>query len=141
MKRLLIILVILFLSACSEEIVIPEDIVKIGDYVISVEIPDTVEEKKQGLMYREHLDDNAGMLFVFERKGFHGFWMKNTLIPLDLIYIAENGIITEIKENFQPCKIDDCEVYVPQYGSKYVLEVNAGFVEEKGINIGDEVVI
>lgn len=102
-----------------------------------VEIVRTEEEKKTGLMNREHLDPDDGMLFLFENKGVYNFWMKNTLIPLDIIWIDENKKVVFIKENAMPCNFEDCEVFYPNQKAKYVLEINGGLAEKYGIKVGD----
>ena len=87
-------------------------------------------------MYRTSLEENHGMLFVFEEEKQRIFWMKNTQIPLDIIFVEADGIIVDIKENFEPCVVDDCEKYNSQ-PALYALEVNAGFVAEHGIVVRD----
>ena len=69
-----------------------------------VELARTESERDQGLMYRKELDKNKGMLFIFDKEGIYPFWMKNTLIPLDMIWIDSNNKIVFIAQNVQPCK-------------------------------------
>jgi hypothetical protein len=88
-------------------------------------------------MYREKLDANAGMLFIFEQEGSYGFWMKNTLIPLDIIWLDKTKKVVYIKKNALPCSGDPCPVFQPQHNAFYVLEVNAGIVDEIGLAEGD----
>ncbi|MDP3766246.1 MAG: DUF192 domain-containing protein, partial [Nanoarchaeota archaeon] len=107
---------------------------------INVEIADDNEERMKGLMFRERLDENAGMLFVFEDEQYQAFWMKNTLIPLDIIFIGKNLEIVDI-ENAVPCKIGDCALYKSSKPSTYVLEVNSGFSARNNIKMGDKLVI
>lgn len=104
-----------------------------------VEIVKTVVERERGLMFRESLNSNSGMLFVFDRVGIYNFWMKNTLIPLDIIWIDENMNVVYLKENTVPCKVENCEIYIPEKEALYVLEINAGEAEKNMIKIGDEV--
>ncbi len=111
------------------------------DFCFKVELARTKEERERGLMYRKKLDDNAGMLFIFEKKGMYGFWMKNTLIPLDIIWLDDDGVIVYIKENAKPCKHILCPVIMPNKKAKYVLEVNAGKVKELGIKLGDQILL
>ena len=105
---------------------------------MNIEIADNYEERRQGLMFREKLDENSGMLFIFESSGEYDFWMKNTLIPLDIIWINEDYKIVDIQKAV-PCMDVACRSYIPNGEARYVLEVNSGFAEENGINIGDEV--
>jgi len=104
----------------------------------SIEIADTPEKRAQGLMFRQELPNDKGMLFVFERQGIYGFWMKNTLISLDIIWINKEQEIVFIKENVLPCKTDICESINPEKEAKYVLELNAGILENIGLKIGDK---
>ena len=105
----------------------------------NVEIANTLEEKRIGLMNRKYLDPNNGMLFVFDQASVYNLWMKNTLIPLDMIWIDENNKISFIKENAQPCKTDICEIFGPNEKAKYILEINGGVAEKVGLKIGDKV--
>lgn len=103
----------------------------------NVEIANTLEEKRIGLMNRKYLDPNNGMLFVFDQASVYNLWMKNTLIPLDMIWIDENNKIFFIKENAQPCKTDICESFGLKKKALYVLEINGGISKETGIEVGD----
>jgi YVTN family beta-propeller protein len=104
---------------------------------VFVEVPDDLEEFARGLMFRKHLPWNAGMLFAYDDEEPRRFWMKNTLIPLDMIFVDSNSKIIDIKENVPPCKQEECPTYPSKEPAQYVLEVNAGFVEEKGVKVGD----
>ncbi len=103
----------------------------------NVEIADTQQERELGLMNREKLDDDKGMLFIFEKAGIYGFWMKNTLIPLDIIWIDGNNKIVDIT-TMQPCKIEICRTYTPTSNALYVLELNANTSKEINLSIGDK---
>jgi YVTN family beta-propeller protein len=104
---------------------------------VFVEVPDEREELVRGLMFKNHLPWNAGMLFAFNEEEPQRFTMKNTLIPLDMIFIDSSSKIIDIKENVPPCKQEECPTYPSREPAQYVLEVNAGFVQEKGVKIGD----
>src|ERR671915_2187498 len=104
---------------------------------VFVEVPDELEEFARGLMFRNHLPWNAGMLFAFNEEEPQRFTMKNTLIPLDMIFADSSSKIIDIKENVPPCKQEECPGYPSREPAQYVLEVNAGFVQEKGVKIGD----
>ncbi|MEK6908606.1 MAG: DUF192 domain-containing protein [Nanoarchaeota archaeon] len=110
----------------------------IEDNCFVVEVVDTPQDMSRGLMFREQLDENKGMFFVFEREGNYPFWMKNTLIPLDIIWISESGIIVDIKEAF-PCESDPCPSINHIGVTKYVLEINKGLSSKLGINVGEKV--
>ena len=106
---------------------------------IIVEIADTNSARARGLMFRKELGQDRGMLFVFEQEDFHSFWMKNTLIPLDMIWISESKKIVYYVENAVPCKKDPCESYIPFQKAKYVLELKGGSSDKIGLVEGDKV--
>ncbi|MBU0762203.1 MAG: DUF192 domain-containing protein [Candidatus Altiarchaeota archaeon] len=108
----------------------------VGSTCIFLEKAVTSSEQRTGLMFRERLEGDRGMFFIFEDYAVHSFWMKNTLIPLDIIWLDENyTVIGYVTAN--PCTSDPCEVYSMSYPSKYVIEANAGFMEENDIGVGD----
>ncbi|MFC1622082.1 DUF192 domain-containing protein [Patescibacteria group bacterium] len=114
--------------------------IQVNGIEVGVKIADTAKKRSQGLMHVENLGENQGMFFIFPTSNFHTFWMKNTLISLDLIWINKNNEIVHIKENAQPCKTLNCEVYSTPKPAKYVLEVNGGWVEKNGVGVGNLVV-
>lgn len=99
---------------------------------IAVEIADDADERKTGLMHRESLAENQGMLFVYERESRKTFWMKSTLIPLDILFFNEDGVLVDV-QTMQPCKKDPCKIYKSKQPAKYALEVNAGYANQNGI--------
>jgi len=107
---------------------------------VNVELADTNQERTNGLMFREELCEDCGMLFVFEDSDFRSFWMKDTLIPLDMVFIDENLEIVNI-EHAAPCLEEVCDIYASTEKVKYVLEVNGNFTIENSINTGDKVAI
>ena len=107
------------------------------DNCFKVEVVDNSESRAQGLMFRERLGSDEGMLFVFEKEGIYSFWMKNTLISLDIIWLDKGKRVVYIKENAATCKEKTCESIVPNKKAKYVLEVNAGKANEIGLRVGD----
>ncbi|MBW2991435.1 DUF192 domain-containing protein [Candidatus Woesearchaeota archaeon] len=114
--------------------------VDINGQRIFVEIPKTSEEMMKGLMFRQELCDNCGMLFIFEHEDFHGFWMKNTLIPLDMVFINTNLYVVDVL-HAAPCTEDPCRSYVPGEKALYVLEVNPGKFDESIIGEKINIVI
>lgn len=106
---------------------------------INVEIANDLQEQIKGLMFRQKLDWDDGMLFVYDSEERRSFWMKNTLISLDMLFIDEDFRIIDIKENVPPCIIESCPNYISKMPAKYILEVNAGFVMINNIKIGDSV--
>jgi len=104
---------------------------------VEVEVADTPDKRSKGLMYREKLGQDNGMLFIFPQTRTWSFWMKNTKIPLDMIWIKKDGTIADIKQNVQPCTADPCPAYTPQREALYVVEVNANYTLKHGIKAGD----
>ncbi|MFO7993366.1 MAG: DUF192 domain-containing protein [Marinobacter sp.] len=108
---------------------------------ITIEVATSADERSRGLMEREALAPDSGMLFVYseQRRADHGFWMYRTLIPLDIAYLDRKGIIGAVRQ-MEPCPSDqgrDCPTYragVPFY---LALEMNQGFFESQGIRVGD----
>ena len=102
---------------------------------LTVEIARTPEQRRKGLMHRKSLDPEKGMLFVSERDDKLSFWMKDTYIPLSLAYIAKDGTIKEIR-HMRPLSEKSI---VSEHSVRFALEVNHGYFEEKGIDVGDTV--
>lgn len=103
---------------------------------IDVEIAATESERAQGLMYRPSMPDSVGMLFIFEWPAPQAFWMKNTIMSLDIIYLDENKKIVSISKNAVPYSEDS----LPSAGNaQYVVEVVAGFTDKYGIQPGDRI--
>jgi uncharacterized membrane protein (UPF0127 family) len=90
-------------------------------------------------MFREHLDPDKGMLFIYPDEGVHYFWMKNTLIPLDMVWINGNREIIFISKDVQPCEISQCPLISPEQKVQYVLELNGGTSDKIGLAIGDKI--
>jgi len=103
---------------------------------VSLEVAATPAERERGLMYRTSLAEGRGMLFVFDADGNQSFWMKNTLIPLDLLFIARDGTVVGIHANATPLSTADIAVGKP---SRYVLEVPGGWAARHGIAAGAQV--
>ena len=101
---------------------------------VAVEVASTASQREVGLMYRKHLDDNAGMIFVFPDAAPRNFWMHNTPIPLDMIFADANGVVLGIVANAEP--FSDKLLGV-EGNAGYVLEVNGGFCAKNGIKAGD----
>lgn len=107
-----------------------------GTARFSIEVADDAQERSQGLMHRQSMPTSAGMLFVYDRPQFVSFWMRNTLIPLDMLFIDETGIVQRIHENAVPLD----ETAIPGGdGIQYVLEINGGLSSRLGIEVGSEV--
>lgn len=104
--------------------------------VIDIEIADTEYETQTGLMYRNSMENNQGMLFVFDDVSERSFYMKNTKIPLDLIFIDGNKTIVSFQKNAKPFDESSLPSNSP---AKYVLEVNAGLVDTWKLSVGDSI--
>jgi uncharacterized protein len=107
-------------------------------FVVEVEVANTDELRAQGLMYRDQLKPGAGMIFFFPEDDVYPFWMKNTLIPLDMIWIDSSRKVAHLKSNVPPCKIENCPSYDPGVPSRYVLEVAGGEAAKHGLKAGDQ---
>ncbi|SMQ63419.1 hypothetical protein SAMN06295905_0812 [Devosia lucknowensis] len=128
--------VMLPLSACSAE----EGRLSIqsatGNHEFTVELVDTPESRAQGLMYRQELADDAGMLFDFKEERPVSFWMRNTYIPLDMIFIEADGTVLNVHVNARPHDTTS----IPSAGPvQFVLEIPGGRSVELGIEAGDQV--
>ena len=106
-----------------------------GQARFTVELADDDQERSQGLMHRESLPTSSGMLFIYDYPRFSTFWMKNTLIPLDMIFADENGVVTHIHSNAIP---HDETPIDGGGGVLAVLEINGGLAEKMGITIGSD---
>lgn len=109
------------------------------NYCFNVELSRSIEDKINGLMFRKSLAENEGMLFIFDSDEKYSFWMKNTLLPLDIIWIDRDKKVVFIKENAQPCADEYCPTINPDAYARYVLEIKAGISEKIGLKVGDEV--
>lgn len=127
----------------SEDIIMKKLLIKTshGVYQFNVELALTDPQRKVGLMGRKLLPHDQGMLFIFEQSGILKFWMKDTLIPLDMIFMDENGEIVHIINNAAPCfaaEDFDCPKYGADDSARYVLEINGGMSAKLGISVGDK---
>jgi uncharacterized membrane protein (UPF0127 family) len=106
------------------------------EVVFLVEVADTAAKRQMGLQYRQNLADDRGMIFLFPSESPQTFWMKNTPISLDMIFINRNRKIVGIVERTVPFSLDARSVSAP---SQYVLEINGGLARRYGIEPGDSV--
>ena len=104
---------------------------------ITAELAVTAEERGRGLMFREKLLPDQGMLFVFEVEDFHSFWMKNTLIALDMLWLDKERRIVHIERDVPPCRADPCPSYTPRRPGSYVLELKAGSADRLKLKLFD----
>jgi uncharacterized protein len=108
--------------------------------VLTVELARTHAERQQGLMNRRSLAAKAGMAFLYPSDHRGGFWMKNTLIPLDIAFYDRRGKILRIF-TMQPCRRDPCRTYDPNVAYRAALEVNAGSFRRWRVRVGDRIAV
>ena len=104
--------------------------------VYSAELARTPEEQAQGLMFRESLPPRHGMLFLFAKPNVHKFWMKNTMIPLDMIWLDREGRVIFVSADTPPCKADPCPSYGPDAPAVTVLEIAGGMATKEAVKPG-----
>ena len=110
---------------------------KLRSAKIQAELASTEAQRELGLMNRKNLNANNGMLFIYNESSYLSFWMKNTLIPLDILFIDANKKIIDI-QTMTPCVKDPCFIYISKYPAQYALEINAGSSKKLGIQVGDQ---
>lgn len=134
--KMLVILAAILIISCSP--INKETQVCFREHCYDVEVANTPEERAEGLMYRTEMPTKLGMLFIFDNLASHNFWMKNTLIPLDIIWLDENKKVVGINHDTQPCEEETCPSYGPEESSLYVLELNSGEAEKIGLKEEDK---
>lgn len=105
---------------------------------INVESAVSQKERERGLMHRNQLGEKQGMLFVYPKPAPRHVWMKNTLIPLDVLFLAADGRILSVLENLQPCRKDPCPIYNSRVPAMYMLELNSHFFSKNHLKIGQK---
>lgn len=123
---------VLHLVSCSS----PDYSLTINNKTIKIEVADTEELKTKGLMFRESLPDDSGMLFMYPQEDIRYFWMKNTPLPLSIAFIASTGIIVDIQD-MKPYNLETISSSGP---AQYALEMNQGWFKKNNIKAGDRVV-
>ena len=103
---------------------------------LQAEVARSEEERMVGMMFRTELKSGAGMLFVFDRPTRQSFWMKNTLIPLDLVWLDERGRVVFWRERVSPCRADPCPSYGTMHAARFTLELKAGEIARRGLRSG-----
>jgi len=118
-------------DAAAPRIILPDH------SAVIVEVASDDPTREQGLMYRDHMAEDRGMIFLFPQAGDYPFWMKNTLIPLDMIWIDADHRIVHIAHDVPPCKADPCPNYPPNAKASSVLELAAGVAAKPHLRDGD----
>ncbi len=106
-------------------------------FSITAEVAISDEERQLGLMFREKLNPDQGMLFVFKDEDFQSFWMKNMKISLDILWLDKEKTIVHIERNVPPCKKPPCASYSSKIPAMYVLEIQAGLADKKKLKLYD----
>jgi len=147
-KRSLLLAIVLLVAACAQTPPSPAPVqtdsapstlptVTFPDgFVVRVEVVADDESRAQGLMFRDRLREGTGMLFVFPQMTELSFWMKNTLIPLDMIWIDNQQKVVHVKENVPPCQADPCPTYAAGVSAQFVLEVAGGVARQHRVAAG-----
>ncbi len=133
MRQLAIVLVLLVSAPASAEMPVIQ--LKIANHVLSTEVAHTQASRMQGLMYRQAMGENRGMLFVFPETGYHSMWMVNTNIPLSVAFVDEKGVILNIADMVPHTRTAHGAAGM----AKYAIEANLGWFWEKGIKAGNYV--
>jgi uncharacterized membrane protein (UPF0127 family) len=133
MRQLAILLILLVSAPASAEMPVIQ--LKIANHILSTEVAHTQTSRTQGLMYRQSMSENRGMLFVFPETGYHSMWMVNTNIPLSVAFVDEKGVILNIADMVPHTKM----AHGSAGAAKYAIEANLGWFWERGIKAGKHV--
>ena len=133
--KIILIVFVSFFAVVLLWLAISIRIMVINSRLIFVEVAKTQAQRQKGLQNRTSLKKNQGMLFIFPEEGFHSFWMKDTYIPLDIVFIDSDKVIVDIQ---QMIPLDTRIRYKPTKPDKYVLEVNAGWMKENNIKVNEK---
>lgn len=115
--------------------------VELKGKAFTVDLALTREAQARGLMFVEELPADHGMLFIFSGESRRSFWMKNTRIPLDILYFDRDLTLVSVAENARPCVADPCPTYPSAGPAQYVLELNAGMAAKLGVERGDPLLL
>ena len=137
MRLLLCMLMLISCVACASG----DPSVVLGGERFKVEIADTQQKQALGLMFRDSMPADEGMIFLFPNEAPRSFWMKNTRIPLDIMYFDKDLKMVSISANTPPCRVSRCPSYPSSKPAMYVLELNAGTASELGVGPGDSLIL
>ena len=137
-RIILLFIFVLCLSGLLPNLSANQNKICFNNSCFTVEIAQKEEELMRGLQSRESLKEDGGMLFIFPKNGVYGFWMKDTLLALDMIWLDEHKRVIYIAANVPPCQKDPCPTYGPFEETRYVLEINAGLAKKSNISITDQ---
>ncbi len=137
MRLLLCVLMFAACAACASG----GPSVELGGKRFSVEIADTQQKQTLGLMFRDSMPADQGMIFIFPTESPRSFWMKNTRIPLDIMYFDTDLMMVHISADTPPCRVNRCPSYPSIAPAKYVLELNAGMAAKLGVGLGSRLTL
>jgi len=137
-KHLFLPVIALFLCCAGQEA--RERFIRIffpGGQEVIAELALTDEERQRGLMFREGIQEDQAMLFVFEEEGIHSFWMKNMRFPIDILWLDKEKRVVHIEPDVPPCPRDPCPSYASPRAAHYVLELQSGWAQRHGLHLYD----
>lgn len=117
---------------------LPRKNVSVGTHAITVDVAQTPAARAHGLMDRATLAQNTGMLFVFPDAQPRQFWMKRTLVPLDILFFDQRRVLIAMQTETPPCRVEPCPIYLSRAPAQYVLEIPAGDALASGMQLGDQ---
>ena len=132
MRLLMCVMMLIACTACASG----DPRVVLGGKTFAVELATTSEKQALGLMFRDSMPQDEGMLFIFPNEAPRSFWMKNTRIPLDIMYFDKNLKMVSVSADTPPCRVTRCPSYPSTGPAMYVLELNAGKAQELGVGPG-----
>ena len=135
-RNALLLLCLLPLSGCAST---DGPWVELNGERFKVELADTDELRSRGLMFRDKMDADRGMLFVFDREESQAFWMRNTRIPLDILYFDAQRALVSVSAGVPPCTTQQCPSYPSAAPARFTLELNAGTTRRLGTKRGDTI--
>lgn len=136
---LILVLVAALLGGCQANGTTSRPFVDFDGHRYFVDIADDDQSRARGLMFVDEMADNRGMFFIFRREAPRSFWMRNTRIPLDIIYLDRDLNVVSISEDTPPCRTRRCPSYPSEGPAQFVLELNAGQAAAIGLDPGDRV--
>ncbi|MCE5231748.1 MAG: DUF192 domain-containing protein [Mizugakiibacter sp.] len=137
MKHVLPLLLLMSIAAGASAAGPQRNYVALRGHRIAVEVANDDASRAQGLMFRDRIATDRGMLFVFADDAPREFWMKNTRIPLDMLFFDADGKLVAVQRDAQPCRQDPCAIYPSNAPARYVLELAGGSAARMGVTVGD----
>jgi len=139
MKKALCLSFVVLMLQCAGQAGRPKyvKIVLPDGFSVTAELAVTDEERQQGLMFREKMAENQGMLFIFEAEEAHSFWMKNMRFAIDILWLDKEKRIVHLEPRVPPCPADPCPSYPPDQPASFVLELHSGAAEKHGLKLYD----